>query len=86
MSEEKKNSLLADVGENGSNSTNLNSFIYQPYLKNPFSLGMSEEKTKIKAERLIFFVGHNFYMSEDYKIVRVALVKKIHSVFLKIVY
>ncbi len=27
---------------------------------------MSEEKIKIKAERLLFFlVGHNFYMSED---------------------
>ncbi len=59
LSEEKKkkNFLLADDGGNGSNLTILNSF---------FFLGMSEEKIRIKAERLLFFlVGHNFYMSED---------------------
>ena len=32
----------------------------------PFSLGMSEEKIKIKVGRLLFFlVGDNLYMLED---------------------
>ncbi len=62
----KKNSLLAHVGKNGSILSNLNSFIYWSYKKSLFFLGMSEEKIKIKAGRLLFFlVWDIFYMSED---------------------
>ena len=53
--------MLPHVGKNGSILTNLNSFTYRSYV-----LGMSEEKIKIKAGRLLLFiVRDNFYMSED---------------------
>ncbi len=51
-----KISLLALVGKNGSILANLNTFI-STVLKKSFFLGLLEEKIKIKAGRLLFFLS-----------------------------